>query len=195
MAERVPVDRRKQVLEAAARSFATFGYKATTMDQVAKLANVGKGTIYTFFPNKEELFGEIMSGTIREMKELADRTYRSELPFADNLMEVLHRLLDYREQHALIAKLAQEVRDIGTPMARQGLETLERAVVTYIARYVKDAADKGEIKPCDPELTAYVMLKTYLALTAESPHLRKPLGKEEVLAYFRVYWMEGLALR
>ncbi|MFD1909464.1 TetR/AcrR family transcriptional regulator [Paenibacillus rhizoplanae] len=28
--------------------FSLFGYKATTMDQVAKIANVGKGTIYTF---------------------------------------------------------------------------------------------------------------------------------------------------
>lgn len=42
------VDRRKQVLDAASKSFALFGYKATTMEQVAKIANVGKGTIYTF---------------------------------------------------------------------------------------------------------------------------------------------------
>jgi AcrR family transcriptional regulator len=193
--ERKPLDRRKQVLEAAARSFETFGYKATTMDQVAKLAGVGKGTIYTFFAHKEQLFEEIMSGMIRELRELADRTLRPELPFADNLMEVLHKLLDYREQHALAVKLAQEVRDIGTPMAREGLEKVERAVVTYISRHVNEASEKGEIKPCDPELTAFVMLKTYLALTAESHHLHMPLTKEEVLDYFRTYWMEGLAAR
>ncbi|WP_123041944.1 TetR/AcrR family transcriptional regulator [Cohnella candidum] len=193
--ERKPVDRRKQVLEASARSFETFGYKATTMDQVAKIAGVGKGTIYTFFANKEELFGEIMASMLRNLREMADRTVKPDLPFVENLMEVLHQLLDYREQHALVVKLSQEVRDIGTPMAKEGLETLERAVVAYIARHVKEAADKGEIKPCDPNLTAYVMLKTYLALTAESHHLHEPLGKEEVLDYFRRYWMEGLAVR
>ncbi|WP_276353971.1 TetR/AcrR family transcriptional regulator [Cohnella caldifontis] len=195
MLDRKPVDRRRQVLEAAARSFETFGYKATTMDQVAKLAGVGKGTIYTFFDNKEELFGEIMSGMIRQLRDMADRTVNPELPFVDNLMEVLHRILDYREQHALAAKLSQEVRDIGTPMAKEGLVTLERAVVAYIARHVKEAAERGEIRPCDPELTAYVMLKTYLALSSESPHLHRPLGKEEVLDYFRTYWLEGLAPR
>ncbi|MBW4840864.1 MAG: TetR/AcrR family transcriptional regulator, partial [Paenibacillaceae bacterium] len=52
------VDRRKLVVEAAEKSFALFGYKATTMDHVAKIANVAKGTIYTFFTNKEELFDE-----------------------------------------------------------------------------------------------------------------------------------------
>ena len=54
------VDRKKLIIEAAAKSFSLYGYKATTMDQVAKLANVGKGTIYTFFKTKEELFDEII---------------------------------------------------------------------------------------------------------------------------------------
>lgn len=47
------VDRRKLIVQAAAQSFALFGYKATTMDQVAKIANVGKGTIYTFLRIKK----------------------------------------------------------------------------------------------------------------------------------------------
>lgn len=41
--------KKKGILEAATRSFGKFGYKATTMSQIAKQANVGKGTIYTFF--------------------------------------------------------------------------------------------------------------------------------------------------
>ncbi|GAA3330028.1 hypothetical protein GCM10020331_080890 [Ectobacillus funiculus] len=43
------IDRKWAIIEAATASFASFGYKATTIDQVAKMANVGKGTIYTFF--------------------------------------------------------------------------------------------------------------------------------------------------
>lgn len=56
------VDRKKLILEAATKSFSLFGYKATTMDQVAKIANVGKGTIYTFYKNKEELLKKLFSG-------------------------------------------------------------------------------------------------------------------------------------
>ena len=87
------------------------------------------------------------------------------------------------------------MRDIGTPMAKEGLESLERAIIAYIARHVKEAADKGEIRTSPPELTAYMMLKTYLALTADGRHLHAPLGKEEVLEKFRFYCIEGLALR
>ena len=67
------MDRRHEILEAASKSFSLFGYKATTMDQVAKIANVGKGTIYTFFDNKEELFHEIVMQMIQEMKSEADQ--------------------------------------------------------------------------------------------------------------------------
>jgi len=195
LTERKAPDRRKQVTEAAALSFARFGYKGTTMDQVAKLARVGKGTIYTFYANKEELFGEILTGLIRDLRIVADETLDPSLPFADNLMNVLHRVLDYRDRHALAVKLSQEVRDIGTPRVKEGLETVERSLIGYIARHVKEASDKGEIRACDPELTAYMMLKMYLALTDDGNPVHKPLGKDEVLAHFRFYCIEGLANR
>ncbi|WP_238162629.1 TetR/AcrR family transcriptional regulator [Cohnella sp. AR92] len=195
IAERKQTDRRKLIVEAAARSFETFGYKGTTMDQVAKLAKVGKGTIYTFYANKEELFEEIMTGLIQELKVVADGILDENLPFADNLMNVLHKVSDYRDRHALAVKLSQEVRDIGTPMAKEGLEKVEKAIIAYIARHVKEASDKGEIRPCNPELTAYMMLKMYLALTAQGHHLHEPLSKEEILKSFRFYCYEGLATR
>lgn len=76
-----PIDRRQQVIHAAAQSFAMFGYKATTMDQVAKIANVGKGTIYTFFTNKEQLFDQILVEVIQEMKNIAQREVHQESAF------------------------------------------------------------------------------------------------------------------
>ena len=66
--------------------FSAFGYKATTTS-VAKLANVGKGTIYTFFKNKEELFGEIISNLITEMKQVAESAIRSDVSFLKMYIE------------------------------------------------------------------------------------------------------------
>ena len=36
------MDRRQEILLSATKSFTLFGYKATTIEQVAKIANVGK---------------------------------------------------------------------------------------------------------------------------------------------------------
>jgi len=188
------VDRRKLIVEAAAQSFALFGYKATTMDQVAKLANVGKGTIYTFFSNKEELFDEIMNHLIQEMKHVADSEYDASCPFFDNLNRILYRILDFREKHQLALKLAHEVRDMGTPKAIEGINKLERAILAYIQVKIRTAIEKRELKSCDPEITAFVMLKLYVALASEWQYSHVPLEKERITELFQQYLMQGLAV-
>jgi len=189
----VAIDRRQLIVDAAAKSFSLFGYKATTMDGVAKIANVGKGTIYTFFTNKEELFQEIMNRMIGDMKRLAEQAIDPGRKFFDNLNAALELLLDFREEHELALKLSQEMREIGTPMALEGLQQLERAVVGYIASQVKAAVEKGEIKPCEPQMTAFVMLKLYMALTVDWKKTQEPLKKEEVAERLRFYLEQGLA--
>ena len=48
--------RRAQIMQAALRCFATTGFYATTMDQVAAEAGVSKGTPYLYFNTKAELY-------------------------------------------------------------------------------------------------------------------------------------------
>jgi TetR/AcrR family transcriptional regulator len=188
------IDRRKLIVDAAAQSFALFGYKATTMDQVAKIANVGKGTIYTFFSNKEQLFDEIMMGLIKEMKQLADEEYDADKTFFDNLNRILYKLLDFRERHQLATKMIHEVRDMGTPKAIEGLNKIEAAILSYIQIKIRAAIDKGELKACDTEVTAFVMLKLYIALASEWQHSHPALEKEKITELFQLYLMKGLAL-
>lgn len=186
------IDRRKQVLEAAAKSFALFGYKATTMDQVAKIANVGKGTIYTFFTNKEELFDEILHAVILEMKRIVENTLRDDRSFFDNLYSVLDALLEFRDEHSLFIKLSQEYREFGTPKANYGLTKVENVIVGYIQGVVENAIRNGEIKPCDPQVVSFVMLKLYTVLTADFNNLREPLQKEQIKEYMLLFLEEGL---
>ncbi|MCQ6561026.1 TetR/AcrR family transcriptional regulator [Paenibacillus mendelii] len=187
------IDRRELIVEAASKSFALFGYKATTMERVAKIANVGKGTIYTFFTNKEELFQEIMNRLIQEMKGIAEAVVDPNRRFFDNLNLVLDRLLDFREEHELAIKLSQEVKEISTQMAHEGIQQMETAIVSYIQQQVKQAVEKGEIKPCNPEMTAFVMLKLFIALTADWKKSHEPLNKNQVAQLLRFYLQEGLA--
>lgn len=188
------IDRRQQVLEAAAKSFSLFGYKATTMDQVARIANVGKGTIYTFFTNKEELFDEILLDVLAEMKEIAEREVRRDKPFFDNLHRVLDALLQFRSKHELFIKLSQENREFGTPQAQEGLDKIENAVLGYLEREVEHAIKQGEIKPCDAKVVSLVMLRLYMVLTTELNKLHEPLDKEQIKTYFRLFLAEGLAV-
>ena len=90
------IDRKNLILDAATKSFSLFGYKATTMDQIAKIANVGKGTIYTFYENKEQLFKEIVLQMINEMKNEAEQAIQPDVSFYENLHRALFRILEFK---------------------------------------------------------------------------------------------------
>jgi len=188
------VDRRQQVLQAATKSFSLFGYKATTMDQVAKIANVGKGTIYTFFTNKEQLFDEILRDMMADMKIIAEREIRRDKPFFDNLHRVLDALLEFRSEHELFIKLSQENREFGTPQAGEGLDKIESVVLEYLEREVEHAIRQGEMKPVDPKIVSVVMFRLYIVLTAELNKMHTPLDKEQIKTYFRLFLAEGLEM-
>ncbi|CAM3680786.1 TetR/AcrR family transcriptional regulator [Marinicrinis lubricantis] len=188
-------DRKQWILDAALKSFAMFGYKATTMEQVAKIAKVGKGTIYTFFTTKEQLFDEIIHQVIMEMKELADHTIDRNLPFLENLHRVLYGMLDFREKHELTIRLSYEVQDMGTPMAKEGMLKVEKAIRAYIQKEIERAIERREIKECDPQVTAFVILKLYVALVSDWSKTNEPLSKEQISGIFKLYLAEGLEIK
>lgn len=188
------VDRKQNIVDAAARSFTLFGYKATTMDQVARIASVAKGTIYTFFKNKEELFNDIIDQLIFEMKLVAKNAIQPNQTFAENLHQALFKALEFRKKHQLALQLSQEVKEIGTPEAIEAIQKLEDAVLSFVKKQVHAAIEKGEIKRCDPEVTAYVMVKMYIALVIDWEKENEPLDKQKIGELFRLYLLEGLAM-
>ena len=56
--------RPKEILAAALALFAERGFAATRLDDVALRAGVTKGTLYLYFPNKEELFEAVVRQTL-----------------------------------------------------------------------------------------------------------------------------------
>ncbi len=187
------INRRKQIIDAATKSFSQFGYKATTMDQVSKLADVGKGTIYTFFRNKEELFEEIILSLIDEMKTTADEAIDPTRTFYENAHHSLYKILEFRLEHQLTIKLFQEKGEFGTQIVHNMMDKLEKEIIHYIKEKVERAIQKGEIKECDPELTAFIMLKLYVTLIFDWEKHHQPLQKEKIAELFELYIFKGLS--
>ena len=66
-ADEGPCDRREEILDAATDLFAEFGYSDAVTKDLAENLQVGKGTIYRYFPSKRDLF---LAATDRVMRRL-----------------------------------------------------------------------------------------------------------------------------
>ena len=54
------LNKRENIIEAARKLFNQYGYEKVTIDQIAKVAGMGKGTIYTEFKNKQDIMHPVV---------------------------------------------------------------------------------------------------------------------------------------
>lgn len=70
-------DKRRVILDAALKTFVRRGYSETRVSEIASEAGVAEGTLYNYFPSKEDLllalFDEKWSGIIDEIKNKISR--------------------------------------------------------------------------------------------------------------------------
>ncbi len=59
---------RNKILSVANKLFGQFGFHKTSMDEIAKIARKAKGSLYYYFSGKEELFKEVVSNEIANLK-------------------------------------------------------------------------------------------------------------------------------
>ena len=77
---RRPESRPQQIIEAAFEVFGECGLVNARLQDIADRAGVSKGTIYLYFPNKEELFREMIRQTAVAAIETGEKTITTGTP-------------------------------------------------------------------------------------------------------------------
>lgn len=93
------------ILDVANRLFSRFGFYKTSMDEIAKTARKAKGSLYYHFASKEDLFKEVISKEMNNLKEqLAIIVNNPNLSASEKLknyflrrMEIMNTATNYHE--------------------------------------------------------------------------------------------------
>lgn len=86
-------DQREQILAAAAQLFASRGYTAATMNEVAAAAGVGKATLYHYVRDKHDLLSQIAFGHVSRLEQLVAGVAALNLPPEARLRELITRFM------------------------------------------------------------------------------------------------------
>jgi AcrR family transcriptional regulator len=93
------------ILLEAARVFARFGFKKASIDDIAREAGVGKGTVYLAAESKEDLFYQVLHREIRAWQSECAKTIDPRVPAAELLSKLLATAMLYVEKHPLVLDL------------------------------------------------------------------------------------------
>ena len=100
-------DKREAILAAASVEFGERDFHQVLMDDVSARAGVGKGTLYRYFPTKEELFIATVFRGIDEFHEQFLRVFAEEAPIEKILTDAVTRVLDYFAGRGQVLALVQ----------------------------------------------------------------------------------------
>ena len=124
---------REQILARAAELFATQGYTATSMNQVAQACGVSKPSLYHYVRDKYQLLVEIAEGHVTLLKALAAQVQRQPLDPQAQLRELIDSFVGaYAGSRAAHRVLTEDVKFL-EPADRDRLLAVQREVVAAFA--------------------------------------------------------------
>ena len=141
------VQKRKNIALSCKEIFFQHGIKDLTISQIAKTAGIGKGTIYEYFKNKEDIVFEIVNILIQERNVIVEKQM-SEIDVTKDKIKLFVSFF-YCEEDIELRQLYKEF--ISIALSSPDEKMIEFQTKCFIEHYVwfeqliQDGIDNGEL--------------------------------------------------
>jgi len=190
-------ERRRQILEAAARVFARKGYHPAKTKEIAGEAGVSEGTLYNYFGSKREILVSLttllVTDTLTEV--LAQAPVEDERAFIKAILRDRFAVVD--QNPPLMRALVQEALQdeslraelFGRMIAEVGLRLLA---------WVQDRIAAGTFRPVNPSVAVAVIMAPLFLIGVMGLDQATPLAgvsREELIRQLTDLYLNGLRVR
>ena len=146
MAKAPPVDRRRQILDAAIRVFARQGFHACRVSDIANEAGVAYGLVYHYFNSKEQVLNELFVERWSLLLAAIEEVDSQPTPPREKLDAVAGFIIEsYRHDPELMKVIIVEVTRAANSFGRTHLPEIRQAY-DLIAKIVADAQRSGAFR-------------------------------------------------
>ncbi len=135
---------RAKLLAAAAEEFGRAGLERASVDAISLAAGYGKGTIYNYFPSKEELFLAVVQEASAQVGSPAPAPHGA--PARERLRAVLARFCAWAGRHDALARVLVRECLMGTPGLYPQVIGAEWPLTGDLEEIVRDGAVHGELR-------------------------------------------------
>ncbi|WP_227001803.1 TetR/AcrR family transcriptional regulator [Virgibacillus necropolis] len=147
------------ILKAASRLFLDNGYQHVSVDDVAKLCNVTKATVYYYYASKAELFTETIVQMMERIREKMHAMLQENIPLRSRLLNVTEAHLKATVDIDMDGFM-KGTKNTLSPEQIKRMHQAEENMHQAIEEAFVDAMAKGEIGEINPTFAT----QTYLAL-------------------------------
>ncbi len=162
-----PIDKRRQILDAAIRVFARQGFHSTRVSDIADEAGVAYGLVYHYFKSKDEVLNELFSERWSLLLSAIEESDRETISSRAKLEAVAGFIIDsYRHDPELMKVIIVEVTRAANSFGRTHLAEIRRAYDS-ISKIVADGQEAGvfrrDIDPTFASMSFYGAVEQLLS--------------------------------
>ena len=154
-----------ELVAAALACFAERGFAATKLDDIATKAGVSKGTVYLYFPSKDELFKTVVrESLLPNIAQIEAMLDGSDMPAAEQLRRLLEFMTGRMASSpaGIIPKLVITEAGNFPDIARFYLDTVVHRGFALIGGVLRRGIDSGEFRTVDVRHTTFCVIAPIL---------------------------------
>jgi len=156
-----------ELLDAALDLFVEKGFAATRSEEVAARAGVSKGTLFLYFPSKEELFKAVVreniSGRFAEWMKEFEEFEGSTADMVRYCMHVWWQRIGATRASGITKLMISEARNFPELAAFYQQEVI-RPGTDLVRRILRRGVERGEFRPIDLEYTVFSIVAPMIFL-------------------------------
>ncbi len=138
-------DRRREILDAAARSFREAGYGGTTLDEIASSVGLLKGSLYYHFTSKEEILAELLLDVHRDALVMLDGASKADGTGIERVESYVAAHARWTARHLdRVEVLLRDYHYLPAQRARE-VSALRRRFSTYLTECIEQAQREGSV--------------------------------------------------
>jgi TetR/AcrR family fatty acid metabolism transcriptional regulator len=162
-----PVDKRRNILDAAIRVFARQGFHSTRVSDIADEAGVAYGLVYHYFTSKDEVLNELFTERWSLLLAAIDEADSSAESPRNKLAAVAAFIVDsYRHEPELMKVIIVEVTRAANSFGRTHLPEIRRAydsITKIVAEGQEVGAFRRDIDPAFASMSFYGAIEQLLS--------------------------------
>ncbi|HCX73228.1 MAG TPA: hypothetical protein DHM37_05875 [Candidatus Cloacimonas sp.] len=147
------MDKKKMIiLDSTKELIAQYGFKKTTMNDIAKRSYMSKSTMYYYFKNKEDIFAEMVGLHFAEFRQKLNRSIIVAYSPQDKIMQYVRtRMLHLKQLSNYYESLSNEYLDhyLFIEQVKEDFYNFENQILNNI---INEGIQKNIFTPCDVDV-------------------------------------------
>jgi len=186
-----------RILDAAQGLFSRFGLKKTSIEEIARTAGLGKGTIYLYFRSKEEIF----EGVCKRFSQALTEKLREEVSLVSGhseklqkyILTRLHFTFDVIKSNGLTLEIFDEATC--TPSMVRVRDQFGSQQIAFLKQIIDEGVAAGEFATSDSEVSSMAIFVAMDCLAKPWIFQGRELDLEDKVQALIELYLKGLMKR